>query len=101
MTPSKEPIDAIPEGPELAIARVAYDVVRSVATSFGDYYANPPWEVLERAEQDAFLQRVTTYLATPAMRPIFIGANPDQQTRAKEYALHGVVRAIAQEQTRT
>lgn len=91
---------ATQEGPELAIARVAHEVVRNVALSFGDY-SNAPWEGLEKPEQTRMVQLVATYLATPSMKPemLTIGM-PDQQTRTKSQAFYGVVRAIAQEQTR-
>lgn len=88
------------EGPELAIARVAHEVVRNVAVSFGDY-STPPWDGLDQPERDRIVQLVTTYLATPSLRPdmLTVGIR-DQHTRTKDYALYGVVRAIAQEQTR-
>lgn len=88
------------EGPELAIARVAHEVVRNVAVSFGDY-STPPWDGLEAFEQERIVQLVATYLATPSLKPDMLTiAIPEQQTRTKDYALYGVVRAIAQEQTR-
>lgn len=85
----------------LAIARVAHEVVRNVAVSFGDY-STPAWDGLDQPEQERIVQLVSTYLATPALKPdmLTVGIR-DQHTRTKDYALYGVVRAIAQEQTRT
>ena len=86
--------------PELAIARVAHEVVRNVAVSFGDY-STPPWDQLPTMEQLRLVQLVGAYLATPSLKPDMLTiAIPDQQTRTKDYALFGVVRAIAQEQSR-
>ena len=104
MTSTQDEANAAPakqEGPELAIARVAHEVVRNVAVSFGDY-SIPPWDNLPTMEQLKLLQLVGAYLATPALKPDMLTiAIPDQQTHTKDYALYGVVRAIAQEQTRT
>ena len=105
MTLSAEAIDAgiatVQENPELPIARVAHEVVRNVAVSFGDY-SIPPWDNLPTMEQLKLVQLVGAYLATPSLRPDMLTiAIPDQHTRTKDYALYGVVRAIAQEQTRT
>ena len=104
MTLSAEAIDAgiaaIQEGPELAIARVAHEVVRNVAISFGDYSTHK-WDDLPTMEQLKQIQLVGAYLATPSLKPEMLSvATPDQQTRTKSQAFYGVVRAIAQEQTR-
>ena len=91
------------DGPNLPIARVAHEVVRNVALSYGDY-STPPWDGLDDEEKHRIVQLVGTYLATPSLKPDMLTiaiAIPDQQTRTKDYALYGVVRAIAQEQTRT
>lgn len=87
--------------PQLPIARVAHEVVRNVALSYGDY-STPPWDGLDDEEKHRIVQLVGTYLATPSLRPdmLTVGIR-DQHTRTKDYALYGVVRAIAQEQTRT
>jgi hypothetical protein len=91
---------ATQENPELAIARVAHEVVRNVAVSFGDY-STPPWDGLTTMEQLKLIQLVGAYLSTPSLKPSMLTvATPDQQTRTKDYALFGVVRAIAQEQAR-
>lgn len=89
------------DGPNLPIARVAHEVVRNVALSYGDY-STPPWDGLDDEEKHRIVQLVGTYLATPSLRPdmLTVGIR-DQYTRAKDYAVYGVVRAIAQEQTRT
>ena len=104
MTSTQDEANAAPatqEGPELAIARVAHEVVRNVALSYGDY-STPPWDGLDDEEKHRIVQLVGTYLATPSLKPDMLTiAIPDQQTRTKDYALYGVVRAIAQEQTRT
>lgn len=91
---------AIQDGPELAIARVAHEVVRNVALSFGDY-SIATWEGMAQPDQARMVQLVATYLATPSMKPEMLTiTSQDQQSRTKNQAFYGVVRAIAQEQTR-
>lgn len=85
----------------LAVARVAWEVARTVAISFGDF-SKGPWESRSQAEQDEAVAMVTAYLNTPSMTPATLMVKLDsQQDRAVAYAFFGTVRGIAQEQTRT
>lgn len=85
----------------LAVARVAWEVARTVAISFGDF-SKGPWESRSQAEQDEAVALVTAYLNTPSMTPATLMVKLDsQQDRAVAYAFFGTVRGIAQEQTRT
>lgn len=85
----------------LAVARVAWEVARTVAISFGDF-SKGPWESRSQAEQDEAVALVTAYLNTPSMTPATLMVKLEsQQDRAVAYAFFGTVRGIAQEQTRT
>lgn len=85
----------------LAFARVAWEVARTVAISFGDF-SKGPWESRSQVEQDEAVALVTAYLNTPSMTPATLMVKLDsQQDRAVAYAFFGTVRGIAQEQTRT
>ncbi len=85
----------------LAVARVAWEVARTVAISFGDF-SKGPWESRSQVEQDEAVALVTAYLNTPSMTPATLMVKLEsQQDRAVAYAFFGTVRGIAQEQTRT
>lgn len=85
----------------LAIARVAREVARTVAISFGDF-SKGPWESRSQAEQDEAVGLVIAYLNSPSMTPATLMVKLEsQQDRAVAYAFFGTVRGIAQEQTRT
>lgn len=85
----------------LAIARVAWEVSRTVAVSFGDF-SKGPWESRSQVEQDHAVGLVTAYLNSPSMTPATLTVKLEtQQDRAVAYAFFGTVRGIAQEQTRT
>lgn len=85
----------------LAVARVAWEVARTVAISFGDF-SKGPWESRSQVEQDEAVALVTAYLNTPSMTPATLRIKLEtQQDRAVAYAFFGAVRGIAQEQTRT
>jgi len=85
----------------LPIARVAWEVSRTVALSFGDF-SKGPWESRSKAEQDQAVSLATAYLNTPDMKPQTLSVKLEsQQDRAIAYAFYGTVRGIAQEQTRT
>ena len=85
----------------LAVARVAWEVARTVAMSFGDF-SKGPWESRSKVEQDEAVALVTAYLNTPSMTPVTLQVKlENQQDRAVAFAFFGTVRGIAQEQTRT
>jgi hypothetical protein len=87
--------------PLLPIARVAWEVARTVAMSFGDF-SKGPWECRTKAEQDEALALTTAYFNTPAMQPSTLAVKLEtQQDRAIAFAFWGTVRGIALEQTRT
>lgn len=99
--PRLGPCDQEAENPLLPLARVAWEVARTVAVSFGDF-SKGPWESRTQAEQDEALGLVTAYINTPSMTPATLAVKLDsQQERAVAYAFFGTVRGIAQEQTRT
>lgn len=87
--------------PLLPIARVAWEVARTVSVSFGDF-SKGPWESRSQPEQDEAVALVTAYINTPSMTPATLAVKLEtQQERAVAYAFFGTVRGIAQEQTRT
>ncbi|MFM2253820.1 MAG: hypothetical protein RJB68_2157 [Pseudomonadota bacterium] len=89
------------ENPLLPVARVAWEVARNVALSFGDF-SKGPWESRTQAEQDEAVALVTAYINSPTMVPQTLAVKLEtQQDRAVAYAFFGTVRGIAQEQTRT
>jgi hypothetical protein len=96
-----EPANEVAPDPCLPIARVAWEVARTVATSFGDF-SKGPWESRSKAEQDEAVALTVAYLNTPAMKPSTLAVKLEtQQDRAVAFAFFGTVRGIAQEQTRT
>lgn len=89
------------ENPLLPVARVAWEVARTVAVSFGDF-SKGPWESRSQAEQDEAVALVTAYINTTSMTPATLAVKLETQLdRAVAYAFFGTVRGIAQEQTRT
>ena len=85
----------------LPVARVAWEVSRNVAISFGDF-TKGPWECRTMAEQEAAVDLAVAYINTPSMTPSTLAVKLEsQQDRAIAYAFYGTVRGIAQEQTRT
>lgn len=101
---------AAPEGPNTAddglvkaIARVAHEVVASHNAAYGDYSA-PPWERLPEPERAVVLGKVSAFLNNPEMHPTAMHgpsvATLSASQRAAAYVFHGVVHAIAREQTR-
>ena len=96
-----EAANGLAPDPCLPVARVAWEVARNVAMSFGDF-SKGPWESRSKVEQDEAVALVTAYLNTPSMTPVTLQVKLDsQQDRAVAFAFFGTVRGIAQEQTRT
>lgn len=99
-TPAANEVDGL----VLSIARVAHEVCGALAVGQGDY-STKPWETLTSAEQKVLRARVTAFLNNPGLHPTaelgpavaLLTAND----RAKAYVFHGVVHAIAREQSRT
>lgn len=85
----------------LPVTRVAWEVARTVALSFGDF-SKGPWESRSKTEQEEAVALAIAYLNTPDMKPVTLSVKLEtQQDRAVAYAFYGAVRGIAQEQTRT
>lgn len=97
MTTETEP------SPYLSIARVAHETQRTVESSQGDHRTSV-WDVLTEAQQATAVARVKAYIETPDVTPVTaIGPTTyamHSSERAGVYAFYGVVRAIAQEQSR-
>ena len=87
-----------------AIARVAHEVVAAHSTAYGDF-TTPPWERLPEKERSHVLAKVAAFLNNPELHPTAqhgpMVATLSASQRAAAYAFHGVVHAIAREQTRT
>lgn len=103
MTTETAPAATEDDGLVLSIARVAHEVCGALAVGQGDY-TSKPWEALTGAEQKMLRARVTAFLNNPGMHPI-AGLGPavavlTDSDRAKAYVFHGVVHAIAREQSR-
>lgn len=91
------------DGLVAAIARVAHEVVAAHATAHGDY-TTKPWEQLSLPEQRHTRAKVAAFLNNPKLHPTAehgptVAALTATQ-RAAAYVFHGVVHAIAREQTR-
>ena len=86
-----------------AIARVAHEVVAGHNTAYGDY-TTQPWERLPEKEKDHTCAKVAAFLNNPQMHPTAqhspAVATLSASERAAAYVFHGVVHAIAREQTR-
>ena len=86
-----------------AIARVAHETVAAHNTAYGDY-STPPWERLPDSERAHVLAKVTAFLNNPDLHPTAqhgpAVAVLSASQRAAAYVFHGVVHAIAREQTR-
>ena len=86
-----------------AIARVAHETVAAHNTAYGDY-STPPWERLPDSERARVLAKVTAFLNNPDLHPTAqhgpAVATLSAGERAAAYVFHGVVHAIAREQTR-
>ncbi|GEM_PF-3864960 len=99
----REANDAQMRKAALSIARVAHEVCASLAVSGGDY-STKPWEALTPADQERLQARVLGFLNNPAMHPTAdLGpavATLSASARAAAYVFHGVVHAIAREQSR-
>lgn len=102
-TPQAEPATQPSEALVLSITRVAYEVCAALAVSRGDY-STKPWEGLSPAEQRVHLARTTAFLNNPGLHPTAeLGpavATLSADDRAAAYVFHGVVHAIAREQSR-
>lgn len=87
----------------LSVARVAHEVCGALAVSHGDYTSRP-WEQLSPAEQATKRARVAAFINNPGMHPTAdLGpavATLSANDRAAAYVFHGVVHAIAREQSR-
>lgn len=86
-----------------AIARVAHEVVAGHNTAYGNY-TTPPWESLPEKEKAHTCARVAAFLNNPGLHPAaqhgVAVATLSASERAAAYVFHGVVHAIAREQTR-
>lgn len=104
MTTESTPAATEDDGLVLSIARVAHEVCGALAVANGDY-TSKPWEALTNPEQKVLRARVACFLNNPGMHPTAdLGsavATLTAHDRAKAYVFHGVVHAIAREQSRT
>lgn len=86
-----------------AIARVAHEVVAAHSVAHGDY-TTPPWERLADKEKDHTCAKVAAFLNNPSLHPTAqhgpAVATLSASDRAAAYVFHGVVHAIAREQSR-
>ena len=109
MTTQQEP-QAVEDGANTAqdalvkaIARVAHEVVAAHSAAYGDF-TTPPWERLPDSERAHVLAKVTACLNNPDLHPTAqhgpAVATLSAGERAAAYVFHGVVHAIAREQTR-
>lgn len=109
MTPEQEqptaPADAntADDGLVKAIARVAHEVVAAHNTAYGNY-TTPAWETLSDKDKAHACAKVAAFLNNPQMHPTAqhgpAVATLSASERAAAYVFHGVVHAIAREQTR-
>lgn len=87
----------------LSIARVAHEVCGALGVARGDY-TGKSWESLTESEQALKRSRVAAFLNNPGMHPTTdLGAavaTLSADDRAAAYVFHGVVHAIAREQSR-
>ena len=86
-----------------AIARVAHESVAAHNSAYGDY-TTPPWERLSEKDKDHTCAKVAAFLNNPDLHPTaHHGTSVAVLTasqRAAAYVFHGVVHAIAREQSR-
>ena len=86
-----------------AIARVAHEVVAGHNTAYGNY-TTPPWEALTDKDKAHTCAKVAAFLNNPQLHPTAqhgpAVATLSASERAAAYVFHGVVHAIAREQTR-
>jgi len=86
-----------------AIARVAHETVAAHNSAYGDY-TTPPWERLADKDKDHTYAKVAAFLNNPSLHPTaHHGTSVAVLTasqRAAAYVFHGVVHAIAREQSR-
>lgn len=91
------------DGLVAAIARVAHETVAAHNSAYGDYSA-PPWERLPEKERAHARAKVSAFLNNPDLHPTAqhgpMVATLSASQRAAAYVFHGVVHAIAREQTR-
>lgn len=87
----------------LSIARVAHEVCGALGVARGDY-TGKPWEGLTEEEQALRRARVAAFLNNPGLHPTADMGNAvatmSADDRAAAYVFHGVVHAIAREQSR-
>lgn len=87
----------------LSVARVAHEVCGALAVSRGDY-SSKPWESLDSVNRQQLQSRVIGFLNNPGLHPTaHLGnavATLSADDRAAAYVFHGVVHAIAREQSR-
>jgi hypothetical protein len=99
----QKPAVTADDGLVKAIARVAHETVAAHNTAYGDY-STPPWERLPDSERAHVLAKVTAFLNNPDLHPTAqhgpAVAVLSASQRAAAYVFHGVVHAIAREQTR-
>lgn len=86
-----------------AIARVAHETVAAHSAAYGDF-TTPPWERLPEKDRAHVLAKVAAFLNNPDLHPTAqhgpMVATLSASQRAAAYVFHGVVHAIAREQTR-
>lgn len=91
------------DGLVAAIARVAHETVGAHNSAYGDYTALP-WERLPEKDRAQALGKVAAFLNNPDLHPTAMHgpsvATLTASQRAAAYVFHGVVHAIAREQTR-
>ena len=102
-TATPEGTNTADDGLVKAIARVAHEVVAAHSAAYGDY-TTKPWESLSQEEQNHTRAKVAAFLNNPKLHPTaqhgpMVAALTSSQ-RAAAYVFHGVVHAIAREQTR-
>ena len=87
----------------LSIARVAHEVCGALGVARGDY-TGKSWESLTEGEQTLKRSRVAAFLNNPGLHPTADMGNAvatmSADDRAAAYVFHGVVHAIAREQSR-
>lgn len=102
-TAATEGTNTADDGLVKAIARVAHEVVAGHNTAYGNY-TTPPWESLPEKDKAHTCARVAAFLNNPGLHPTaqhgVAVATLSASERAAAYVFHGVVHAIAREQTR-
>jgi len=101
--PGPDGANTADDGLVKAIARVAHEVVAAHSAAYGDF-TTPPWERLPEKDRAHVLAKVAAFLNNPDLHPTAqhgpMVATLSSSQRAAAYVFHGVVHAIAREQTR-